>query len=165
MNTALPRLPALPELALELASKPAYLCAVRELMLRVCQQLGFDDAQAGQIVLAIDEALANIMKHGYAGDEHGRIWLKVYAVVGDRRGPGVCCVLEDRAKQVEPASIKSRDLEDVRPGGLGVHIIRKVTDHAVYEQREGGGMRLTIVKYLSSPAVHESGEWCAGAGA
>ena len=61
-------------------------------------------------------------------------------------------VIEDEARQVEPESIKGRDLADIRPGGLGVHIIREVTDLAVYEKRAGAGMRLTIEKYVSSPA-------------
>ncbi len=66
-------------------------------------------------------------------------------------------VIEDRAKQVDPGSIQSRDLDDIRPGGLGVYIMREVMDEVVFEQREGGGMRLRMLKRTagipSTPAV------------
>jgi hypothetical protein len=49
-------------------------------------------------------------------------------------------------------------LDDIRPGGLGVYIIREIMDEVRYEKREGGGMRLTLTKRkpadgASQPAV------------
>ena len=57
-------------------------------------------------------------------------------------------------KQVDPESIQPRDLDDIRPGGLGVHIIREVMDEVAYEKRQGPGMRLTMIKH--QPADSES---------
>jgi serine/threonine-protein kinase RsbW len=145
-----------PEATIELVSKPAYLCAVRDFMRAACRRSGLSDDQSAQVVLALDEALANVMKHGYEGRSDGwiRVSLTPFSNSSDARGPGLRIVIEDEAKQVDIASIKSRDLADVRPGGLGVHIIQQVMDSAVYERREGGvGMRLTLVKHLSSPAI------------
>ncbi|HLP83167.1 MAG TPA: ATP-binding protein [Phycisphaerales bacterium] len=142
------------EVRIELLSKPVYLCAVRDFMRQVCRRHGFHDDQTAQIVLAVDEALANVMKHGYANHADGHIWLAISPFAQSQRGPGLRIVIEDTAKQVDLASIKSRDLAEVRPGGLGVHIIKQVMDEATYAHREGGvGMRLTLVKHLSSPAV------------
>jgi anti-sigma regulatory factor (Ser/Thr protein kinase) len=121
-----------------------------------CPKLGFDGAQSSQVVLAVDEALANVMKHGYQGRDDGRIFIRIapFQDSAARRGPGVRIVIEDEARQVGLDKIKSRDLDDVRPGGLGVHIIQRVMDEARYEHREGGvGMRLTLVKHVSSPAA------------
>ncbi|GJQ28476.1 MAG: anti-sigma factor antagonist [Phycisphaerae bacterium] len=140
------------EVRLELVSHPRYLGAVRDFIAAATRALGFADNQASQIALAVDEAVANVMRHGYAGRCDGRIWLAVIPVSDTAKGPGVRIVIEDEARQVEPAAIRGRDLADIRPGGLGVHIIREVTDSAVYEKRAGAGMRLTIEKYLSSPA-------------
>lgn len=142
------------EVRIELLSKPVYLCAVRDFMRQVCRRHGFHDDQTAQIVLAVDEALANVMKHGYANHPDGHIWVAIAPFMQSLRGPGLRIVIEDAAKQVDLASIKSRDLAEVRPGGLGVHIIKQVMDEATYAHREGGvGMRLTLVKHLSSPAV------------
>lgn len=159
------------EIRLELVSKASYLCAVRSMISAVCNRLGFNNAQTSQVVLAVDEALANVIKHGYAGREDGKIDLYVCPFSVSERGPGIKFVIEDNAKQVDPAVIKSRDLDDVRPGGLGVHIIQRVMDFTKYEKRVGtvgGGMKLTLVKYLASPAVSGDGfvasDPCCGGG-
>jgi hypothetical protein len=69
---------------------------------------------------------------------------------GGGRCAGLRIVIEDCGRQADPDAIKGRDLDDIRPGGLGVHIIREVMDQAVYEKRPAGGMRLTLVKWLDT---------------
>ena len=152
MNTQSPPATPRPDLSLELVSNPIYLCAVREMMNLSAKRLGFTDAHASQIALAVDEAIVNVMKHGYDRKLDGRIWLRMTPL-----GPpasavtGVEIIIEDEARQVEPEHIKGRDLEDIRPGGLGVHIIRQVMDDVRYENRNGGaGMRLTMIKRQNS---------------
>ena len=44
--------------------------------------------------------------------------------------------------------IRGRNLEDVRPGGVGVHIIRQVFDYVKYEPRRRG-TRLILEKRFS----------------
>ncbi|HYE61332.1 MAG TPA: ATP-binding protein [Phycisphaerales bacterium] len=148
---------ARPDLSLELVSNPIYLCAVREMMNLSAKRLGFTDAHASQIALAVDEAIVNVMKHGYDKKLDGRIWLRMTPLAANRGGgdakvTGVEIVIEDEARQVEPECIKGRDLEDIRPGGLGVHIIREVMDEVCYQKRPGHdtGMRLTMVKKQNS---------------
>jgi anti-sigma regulatory factor (Ser/Thr protein kinase) len=144
---------SVPEIAVEIAGNPGYLRGVRDCLKHVVQEIGFRDDQVSMLVLAVDEALVNVIKHGYGGSTDGRIWLSIEKISDARSGPGVRIVIEDRAVQVDPSRIKSRELSDIRPGGLGVHIIRRVTDDAKYEQRDGGGMRLTLTKFLASPPV------------
>jgi anti-sigma regulatory factor (Ser/Thr protein kinase) len=133
-----------PDLTLELVSNPIYLCAVREMINLSVKRLGFSDNAASQVALAVDEAIVNVMKHGYERRLDGRIWVKL-TPVGDPVD-AVEIVIEDEARQVEPEQIRGRDLEDIRPGGLGVHIIREVMDEVRYEKRNGQGMRLTMTK-------------------
>lgn len=140
------------DLRLQVVSNPRYLCAIRECIAVSARQLGFADAQCSQIALAVDEAVSNIIKHGYGGQHDRPIWISLTPMTDAAKGPGVRIVIEDEARQVEPEAIKGRDLEDVRPGGLGVHIIREVMDRAVYEKRGHSGMRLTLTKLVSSPA-------------
>ncbi|MFO0832835.1 MAG: ATP-binding protein [Phycisphaerales bacterium] len=140
-------------LAMDLPSDARYLCAVRAFIGEVCRRHGFAEMQTSQVVLAVDEALANVMKHGYGGRPDGRISLRISAVADGVKGPGLSFTIDDWGRQVDPSSIRSRDLADIRPGGLGVHIIRQVMDSAQYETPANQGMRLTMVKFLSSPAV------------
>ena len=140
-----------PHLRIELLSQARYLSGTRELVAAVARRLGFDETACGQIALAVDEALCNIIRHGYERRDDGRIWVSIWPQddapdTGTGRAGGIRIVIEDEARQIDPDGIQGRDLDDIRPGGLGVYIIRQVMDSVQYEKREGHGMRLTLVK-------------------
>ncbi|TVQ53490.1 MAG: ATP-binding protein [Phycisphaerales bacterium] len=137
-----------PHLRLEMLSQARLLSAARSMVGNFAQRLGFNEVECGQISLAVDEALCNIINHGYEKRDDGQIWLSVWGLEGEQ--PGIRVMIEDAARQVEPDQIKSRDLDDVRPGGLGVFIIHEIMDEVKYDKREQEGMRLTMVKRLSS---------------
>lgn len=143
-----------PAVRLELVSDPVYLSGAREMISAVSKRLGFADEASGQIALALDEALCNIIRHGYDRRRDGPIWISIWPLAAENgRGTGLRIVVEDEARQVDPAQIKSRDLDEIRPGGLGVHIIKEVMDEVSYEKRPGAGMRLTLVKWQGSQAA------------
>ncbi|MEM1330236.1 MAG: ATP-binding protein [Planctomycetota bacterium] len=128
---------------MELRSDPRYLAGARELMAAVARRMGFPESACSQIALAVDEALCNVIRHGYDSATDRPIWLRLWPEAGN----GLRIMIEDEAKQVDPEKIQSRDLEDIRPGGLGVHIMHEVMDSVEFVRREGGvGMRLTMVK-------------------
>ena len=65
-------------------------------------------------------------------------------------------MIEDEADQIDPDSIKGRDLEDVKPGGLGVHIMREIMDSCRFERRkQEKGMRVIMEKYINPEHVSE----------
>jgi len=131
-------------------SQPRFLTAARAMVGQLAQRLGFNEKQAGLISLAIDEALCNVINHGYQRRPDGPIVLNLWAVDPASGGPGLRVLIEDRARAVDPCTIRSRNLDEIRPGGLGVHIIREVMDEVTYEKREGGGMRLLLYKRVPS---------------
>ncbi|MCL4742187.1 MAG: ATP-binding protein [Phycisphaerales bacterium] len=139
-----------PHITVEMLSNPVYLSGARQLVSSVAQRLGFDEMACSQIALAVDEALCNVIRHGYDRAVDRPIWLSLWPVEEGKGGLRI--VIEDEAKQVDLDAIKGRKLEDVRPGGLGVHIIREVMDEVKYERREGAGMRLTLVKRVPMTA-------------
>jgi anti-sigma regulatory factor (Ser/Thr protein kinase) len=143
-----------PDFQVVLFSQPRFLAAARAAVANFAQRLGFREIACGQISLAVDEALCNIINHGYDRRPDGRIWLNLWAVESD--APGVRIMIEDRCRQVDPESIQSRDLDDIRPGGLGVYIIREIMDSVVYEKRDGGGMRLTMTKQAPAAPIDEA---------
>ena len=104
----------------------------------------------------MDEALCNIIRHGYEKRRDGPIWLSLWPSADGNGSAGITVVIEDEARQVDPCCIKGRDLEEIRPGGLGVHIIKEVMDEVRYEKRDKVGMRLTLVK-RRPPAASEKG--------
>ena len=144
-----------PFVRLEITSQPSLLAGARALVSSIAQRCGFNEIPCGQISLAVDEALCNIIKRGYDGRGDGRIWVSVSEC--QEQSPGIEIVIEDDALQVDPEGIRSRDLDDIRPGGLGVHIIRQIMDEVSYARRDRQGMRLTLVKHLRPvTTVHDS---------
>lgn len=143
-----------PQLKLQVLSNPLFLSGVRELVYQLAVRLGFPDEACGQLSLAVDEAICNVIRHGYQRAHDRPIWISFFADggVADPEHPAVSptsalrIVIEDEAKQVDLASIRSRNLEEIRPGGLGVHIIKEVMDEVRYEHRHPAGMRLTMLK-------------------
>ena len=145
-----------PHIRLELLSNPIYLSGARELVGSVSRRLGFDDLQCSKIALAVDEALCNIIRHGYNRAPDKPIWISIWPDERDTSGRplGIRLVIEDEARQVDPDTLKGRDLDDIRPGGLGVHIIREVMDEVTFGKRNGKGMRLDLVKHAPHHIGH-----------
>ncbi len=146
-----------PDIMLRVVSDVRYLAGARELVAGVAKRLGFSHDSSSHLALAVDEALCNVIRHGYKQALGRPIWVKIWPLDDDGQyGPGVCIVIEDEAQQVDPTKIQGRDLDDIRPGGLGVHIIRQVVDWAEYAPRQGSGMSLTLVKRIDGPSAQRT---------
>ena len=141
---------------MRLLSQLKYVCAARTAMAEAGKKLGLDEGQCHHVSLAISEALANVIHHGYGDDDTRPIWVRMRPA-HDGAAPGIEVVVEDECGEVDLSAIRSRPLDEVRPGGLGVHIIREVMDEVHYELRENGeGVRLRMTKFAdteSNPAA------------
>jgi anti-sigma regulatory factor (Ser/Thr protein kinase) len=137
-------------LRMELRSDPAMLSVVRDALTRLTEELGFPEAECRAIVRAVDEALTNIIRHGY----HGRTDKPIEASFRSIRVPcngmqevALEILLEDQGVGVDQAKLQGRSLKDVRPGGLGLHFIRQSVDTVEF-RRSKGRNRLRLVKIL-----------------
>ena len=124
-------------------SDPKYLSVVRDVTARIGHIDGLSDDVVEQIKLAVDEACANVIKHAYKGRTEMKITVKFK--VGRGRFE---VVIEDNGIKADPETVKGRSLEDVRPGGLGVHFIKRTFDVFEFDGKKKVGNRLKLVKYL-----------------
>lgn len=130
-----------------------YLCGARELVSTIARRIGFDDMDCSKISLAVDEALSNIIRHGYDRAFDKPIWLGITPLKPDPDSVGgIEITIEDEAKHVDTHHLRGRDLEDIKPGGLGVFIIQEVMDEVRYEHRDPVGMRLILTKRSPRPS-------------
>jgi anti-sigma regulatory factor (Ser/Thr protein kinase) len=134
-------------LILDVTSDVAELPGIRDAVRAWSRGHGWSDAQTADIVLAVDEALSNIIRHGYDGEPGHKIDFAARALKDAVRGEGIEIRLRDYGRQVPLETICGRDLNDIRPGGLGVHIIRSVMASVEYSHADGGGMQLVMRKY------------------
>jgi len=136
---------------LRVTSETGNIARVRAAVERAALDMGFAEPDATAVALAIDEAVANVIRHGYEGREGQPIEVTIEPVSrGDRAGLEV--TICDCGRQVELNTIVGRKLEDVRPGGLGTHIMKAVMDEVEYKHRQPEGMQLRLLKLLDSPA-------------
>jgi anti-sigma regulatory factor (Ser/Thr protein kinase) len=131
---------------IDITSEPERIAEVRDASQVFAARVGFGQDQAAKIALATDEALANVIKHGYDGRAGLPIHVKLQCVQRDGRW-GLCVTITDEAKRVDPALIRGRDLDDIRPGGLGVYLMRTIMDDVHYQVRDRG-MALEMFKFL-----------------
>jgi len=131
-------------LGMRVPARPGELKAVREAVRRCLGDCGCSEKTTGDVVLAIDEACQNIIRHAYDGHPDDAIVIEI-----DRVGDDLVFSLTDFAPTVAPASIKPRDLDDIRPGGLGTHFIRHVMDDTEYlKPPSGRGNLLRMVRRI-----------------
>lgn len=138
---------------MELPSNPDALCVVRNALERLAQTLGFPDAECRAIVLAVDEALTNIIRHAYQGKADQPIGISFRRLQAAQDGagrPALEIVFEDHGARVDTNKLCSRDLEDLRPGGLGLHFIKESMDTVEFGRRWGRN-QLRLVKFLDAP--------------
>ena len=145
-------------LKMELRSDPAMLGAVRGAVTGLTERLGFPEPECSAVVRAVDEALTNIIRHAYQGQAGRPIQASFRRIRVRRDGvqrAALEILLEDQGVRVDRAQLRGRRLEDVRPGGLGLHFIQQSMDTVEFRHRNGKN-RLRLVKLLRAPEFHGS---------
>lgn len=127
-------------------ARPERLCDIRSAVAQAALDLGCPPGSVADVVLAVDEACQNIIRHGYGGAD-GDIIVQV------ARDRGALVVrLVDFAPPVDLAKICPRALDDLRPGGLGTHFIREVMDEVSFlPPPPGTGNLLQMIKRIGEP--------------
>jgi len=99
--------------------------------------------------MAVDEACTNVIEHAYGGEAKGNIEIVCQVE------PGRCTIrIVDHGQPFDPTKVPppraSASLEDIRPGGIGLHLMKQLMDEVRFEFTEQGNV-LTMVK--NSPKV------------
>ena len=128
------------------------LADVRAFVRDAVADFGGSSRAAEDLVQAVDEAVCNVMLHGY-GKSPGEI--EIEAAVRDAR---IEITLADRAPAFDPTAAPVHDASKPaasrRPGGMGVgiHLLRTMTDEVRHHVRPDGGNELTLVRSIDKSA-------------
>ena len=102
--------------------------------------VGASDDLVWECELALTEALSNVIRHAYGGDEGRRIALAL--LVQD----GLLQVdIVHQGEAFSPEGYLEPDLDAAHTGGYGLHLIRQLMDD-VQQAEEPGGTRLRLTK-------------------
>lgn len=130
------------EIGLSIPSAPKFLRTVRCALTEVASLAGFSEKDSDKICLAIDEACSNIIRHSYKERADGEIILKC------RIEPGKLSIsIRDFGDKFDAEKIPPPDPKEVRPGGLGIHMIRSVMDEVEYDCSHEVGTEVRMTKY------------------
>jgi anti-sigma regulatory factor (Ser/Thr protein kinase) len=130
---------------------------IRQYIEETAKAIGASREAIDDLVLAVDEAVTNIIIHGYGDDAHqdltnsstnGRVEIQVSACQEK-----VIVTLRDNAPPFDPTAVPKPNLElplEKRPiGGLGVFLIRSSVDEFQYRRLPQGGNELILIKRKS----------------
>lgn len=109
-------------------ASPAQLKHIRTLVRNIGQQLQLPTTITEEMVIGVNEACMNIIQHGYRNNPDGEINIEILT-----SQDGIIFRIMDHAPPVDPSALIPRDLEEVRPGGLGLHFIHSVMDGVAYK--------------------------------
>jgi sigma-B regulation protein RsbU (phosphoserine phosphatase) len=144
-------------------AQAAQLKVVRRLVEAAARRAGAGCEWAQELVLAVDEACQNIIRHGYGNCGQGKIRLAIR-----RRGCALEVELVDDAPAVKDRDCRGRRLDELKPGGLGTHFMHALTDRVRrLPPPPGAGNRLLMVKKFCEDEAtgQEGGQEEAGQGA
>lgn len=131
----------------------AYLAEVRQAVTDVVRQGPFPERDQNLITLAVDEAVANIMKHAYRG-QPAEMTIEVDLRCDAQKFEAI---IRDSGQPFDPSTISDVNLgEHLQLGktsGLGLFLMRQIMDEVNYSFREGARNQLQMVKYVDNLAA------------
>jgi serine/threonine-protein kinase RsbW len=123
------------------------LAQIRDFTRSAALEIGFSDEIIGKIILAVDEACTNIIKHAYKYSPEGDI---IISVRYDNTKFSIS--ITDSGNHFDPARIPEPNLNEYykqkRVGGLGMYLMKKLMDEVKYSTLSGNKNQVILVKYL-----------------
>ncbi len=125
-------------------SRASRLRLLRSVMRDAADLARLDESQAEAMVLAVNEACMNIIQHAYAMAPDGQIDVGIFQEHG-----ALVIRIRDYAATVDVEQVRSRDLDDIRPGGLGVYLINSLMDECGFMEPPPDGGNLFEMKLFT----------------
>ena len=126
----------------EFCSHTGNLALMRNFVRGFLDNLPFSEKERTLMVLGVDEACTNIIRHAYELQDDKPIALSL-----EVKRDCVCLRLRDYGRQKAPEEMRGRSHDRIQPGGLGLHLIRSAFDKVDYILKPKG-TELVLTKKL-----------------
>jgi serine/threonine-protein kinase RsbW len=132
-----------PSVRLTIPAKPEYITLVRLALSGLSRLRPLSEETLGDLKLAVTEACSNSVRHGYGEEGQGVVEI-LYELQPDR----LVVEVVDDGPGFDAEGARADD-ENLVEGGLGIAIIKAVSDEfEAGKRRAGRGSRLRFVKFL-----------------
>jgi serine/threonine-protein kinase RsbW len=122
----------------------SYVNGVVELVSELASAAGIAGERQMRLELAVEEAVTNLCRHAYRGVE-GDFTLRITT-----SADAFAIELEDAGPPFDPLAAKPPDLslglEQRRPGGLGIFLIRRSVDELAYRREREHNILTMVMK-------------------
>jgi serine/threonine-protein kinase RsbW len=124
---------------------------VRDFVSNIARQFGFGEDDVNKIVLAVDEACTNIIKHAYEYKKNHSIKLSIQT-----QGTAFEVTICDKGRPFDPSGIPQPNMKEYlshfKKGGLGMYLMKTVMDKVEYDFKPGPENCVRLTKYLQRQA-------------
>ncbi len=123
------------------------LSKVRDFTKSSAEAIGFSKEAIGKIILAVDEACSNVIKHAYKYSEEGEISVSL-----NYKDPKFVISITDEGTHFDPDLIPEPDIKEYhkqkKVGGLGMFLMKKLMDEVKYKNLSDNRNQVILVKYF-----------------
>jgi anti-sigma regulatory factor (Ser/Thr protein kinase) len=130
-----------PPFALTFPSDLRLLPLARVFLETACVGFGCDRPTTDAIVLAGNEALQNVIRHAHRDRPDATVSIRCHPT-----GDGLVVVVLDQGDPFNIDTVPDLDPSELRIGGRGVYLMRKLMDELTCQPRTCGGNQLLMVK-------------------
>lgn len=130
-------------------SRTENLSKIRDFVSSNASEAGFSKDEIDEMILAVDEACTNVIKHAYKFSPDGDIILEIKF-----DNNALTITIEDKGISFNPDVIPEPDLQkyyrEHRVGGLGMYLMKTLMDEVKYKSEPGKFNRVSLTKKLKS---------------
>ena len=134
------------EKSIKIENKIEEISRVSEFTENVCSELRLDSELTMKIVLALEEAVSNVILYAYPKEENATVDITFRIVNGN-----LIISITDQGKEFDPTKGGEVDISltaDERPiGGLGIFLIKQIMNEVEYKRIDGSNI-LTMKKVI-----------------
>ena len=121
-----------------------HLSDIRDFVRARVSDIGFSEFEENNIVLAVDEACANLIQHAYHNDPGQSIDIRIAITNAEVR-----VEISDRAAPFDPGTASLPDMRayfaERRHHGLGILLMTRVMDDIQYQPGRNGSQANTLI--------------------
>ncbi|MEP7147250.1 MAG: ATP-binding protein [bacterium] len=131
------------------SSSTKNLALLRDFIEAKAHAFGFDESTINQIILSVDEACTNIIKHAHNYNEDEQIEVETKAEMKQFK-----VIMKYKGQGFDPNGLNNPDMNDYfhkfKIGGLGVPIMKKFMSKIEFVHKNSDYNYLTLTKSLMS---------------
>jgi len=141
--------------AITISNDTEELARVKPLLREYCQCLDCDRRTIRNILIAIEEALSNVISYAYPKGELGSIEIDILAkpAVGKEQKGYITVVITDRGTPFNPLAHQTDNVEQAtrnrQVGGLGIYLYHQLMDCVDYQRTDDGRNVLILTKQIT----------------